>query len=263
MRLFGARALSGRAPLAAESSYDLMYPIYDPAVELVEPIERPAELRAMEWDFRREDGKCWIKGENASTWADYPASVGEFHLIGERTFLIRPDWEWPREERYRGLLDNALDTGVDRESLASRHELTYDTYLRGIGQAGNQLIVWNSEEQLVGPAFRWIALNSAFARSLDWVPSPNEPFGWVDASGALMVKSVFWRDGWIGLEPPRFESLGEGWLVLATARGVERIRQKRPNATYHLWVERHSHGSKPYTGSWHLTSPVSTKHSAR
>ena len=97
--------------------------------------------------------------------------------------------------------------------------------------------------------------NSKFAKSLSWVPSPNRPFEWLDESGGLMVKSIFWRDGWIGLEPPRFEPLGEGWLVLATDLGLARIREARVDAQYHLWVERHSHGKKPYSGNWHLSSP--------
>jgi len=42
-----------------------------------------------------------------------------------------------------------------------------------------------------------------------------------------MVKSVMWRDGWIGLEPPHMESLGEGWLVLSTTTAIKAIIQKR------------------------------------
>ncbi len=262
LRLFGKRALCGRAPRWAESCYDLMYPIYDPALELFAPTERPPELKAMEWDWQNKESERWLLGENAAEWSSYPTSVGPFHIIGERTMFIRPDWEWPREERYRGILDNSATVEPDRESLASSLDLTYDAYLQGAGQIVDQLVIWNSERQLVGPAYRWIAVNSGFAKSLGWVPSPSRPFEWLDESGGLMVKSIFWRDGWIGLEPPRFESLGEGWLVLATDLGLARIREARPNAQYHLWVERHSHGKKPYAGYWHLLSLLPSKNAA-
>jgi hypothetical protein len=262
LRLFGKRELCGRAPRWAESYYDLMYPIYDPALELFHPTERPTELKAMEWDWQNKESERWLRGENAAEWSSYPSSVGPFHIIGERTLFIRPDWEWPREERYRGILDNSETVEPDRESLASSHDLTYDAYLEGACQTVNQLVIWNSERQLAGPSYRWIAVNSSFAKSLGWVPSPTRPFEWLDESGVLMVKSVFWRDGWIGLEPPRFESLGEGWLVLVTDLGLARIHEARPNAQYHLWVERHSHGKKTYAGYWHLLSLLSSKNAA-
>lgn len=255
LRLFGRRALCGRAPEWGESSYDQLYPIYDSALELIDPEERPVELRAMEWDWQNKQEEGWLRGENATEWSSYPKSIAGLHIIGERTLFIRPQWEWPREERYRGILDGSTRPERERDSLASQYELTYETYLRGEGQVQGALVVWNSERQLVGPAYRWIGIASGFARSLGWVPSPSRPFEWQDETGSLMVKSAFWRDGWIGLEPPRFESLGEGWLLLASDRGVEGIREARASAERHLWVERHSHGDKPYSGRWHLVSP--------
>lgn len=72
----------------------------------------------------------------------------------------------------------------------------------------------------------------------------------------MTVKSVYWKDGWIWLEPPRFEALGEGWLVLATSEAVEAIRRLAPMAELHLWVERHSHGERPYDRSWHLSKSL-------
>jgi hypothetical protein len=71
-----------------------------------------------------------------------------------------------------------------------------------------------------------------------------------------MVKSVYWKDGWIWLEPPRFESLGEGWLVLSTEQGIRSIREASNNFELHLWVERHCHGEKSYEGKWHLSKSI-------
>jgi hypothetical protein len=256
MRVLGRRSLSGQAPPGAEKSYDYLYPIYDPELELRQPIERPVELSAMDWDLWDDHGKAWLRGEKADSWNDYPESVNGFHIIGERTWLVRPDWEWPREERHRGLVIGPCDADQTRERLKTSQELTLKCYLRGDGQGDEQLIVLNSERQLIGPAYRWAAINSSFARRLGWRPSDDEPFEWVDSSGNLMVKSVYWRDGWIWLEPPRFESLGEGWVVLSTEQGIRSIREASNNFELHLWVKRYSHGRKSYEGKWHLSKSI-------
>jgi len=256
MRVLGRRALSGEAPSGAEHAYDYLYPIYDPKIELSQAFERPVELRAMDWERLNDYGKAWRSGENADSWGDYPELVDGLRIIGERTWLIRPDWEWPREERHRGLVIGPCSASQTRDCLQTSHELTFERYLRGEGQEDEQLVVLNSERQLVGPAYRWAAINCTFARWLDWRPSDDEPFKWLNSEGNLMVKSVYWKDGWIWLEPPRFESLGEGWLVLATEQGIETIRAASDNIESHLWVERHSHGDKPYEGEWHLSRSI-------
>ncbi len=252
VRLLGRRVLSGQAPSWAEGDYDLFFPLYDPALELVEPRERPREMLAMNWDLGGQPRKDWLQGQDAADWDCYPSSVDELHLIGERSWFIRPDWEWPREERYRAVLIGKMDDDPGRESFATRRELTYAGYLQGDAQEKNQIIVWNSERQLMGPQYRWIAINSNLARELGWALSATNPFEWLDGERRLMIKSVYWKDGWIWLQPPRFEALGEGWYVLASDLAVEAIRRAFPNARTHLWVERHSHGENPYTGSWHL-----------
>jgi hypothetical protein len=255
MRLLGRRALSGQAGRGAEQAYDFFYPLYDPALELIEPRERPSEMLAMNWDFWGERGKDWLQGLDATDWNHYPTSVGGLRLIAERSWFTRPDWEWPREERYRGVLIDSEGDAPDRASLASGHELTYEGYIRGDAQRENQLIIWNNDLHLAGPQYRWVAMNSNVAQELGWTVCPTNPFEWQDSAGHLMVKSEYWKDGWIWLKPPRFEALGEGWYVLASDLAVEAIQRAFPDAQIHLWVERYSHGQKPYKGSWHLRRP--------
>lgn len=252
MRLLGRRTLSGQAHLGSEQNYDFFFPLYDPALELIRPRERPCEMLAMNWDFLSDRGEEWRQGKDAADWNHYPSFIDELHLIAERSWFIRPDWEWPREERYRGVLIDSKGDAPDRGSLASGHELTYQDYVRGVAQERNQLIVWNNERNLVGPQYRWVAMNSNIARELGWTPCPTNPFEWLDRAGHSMVKSVYWKDGWIWLEPPRFDPLGEGWYVLASVLALETIRREFPDSQIHLWAERHSHGDKPYEGSWYL-----------
>ena len=140
--------------------------------------------------------------------------------------------------------------------MKSAVELTYEMYLDGRGQDDKQLIVLNDENQLAGSAYRWAAINSNFARRLAWCPSTNVPFQWLDTRGNVMVESTYWKDGWIWIEPPRFESLGEGWFVSASPGAIEAIRRLAPETKIHLWVKRQSHGNQPYEGKWHLSRPL-------
>jgi hypothetical protein len=256
MRVFGRRSLSGQVSPGAEVAYDQLYPIYDPALEVTQPTERPAELRGLDWRIAGGEREAWLDGACAETWDDYPDSVLGLRIVGERTWLIRPEWEWPREERYRGLVAGAPSQATGRRSLNSAYELTYEMYLSGRGQDEQQLIVLNDERQLSGSAYKWAAINPSFARALGWRPSEDAPFQWLDSSSNVMVTSTYWRDGWVWLEPPRFESLGEGWFVSATPAAIEAMRRLAPEASVHLWVERHSHGERPYAGKWHLSKPL-------
>lgn len=256
MRLLGRRALTGRARRGAEDAYDFLYPIYDPEIELATPQERPVEMKALDWDLWDERGKKWLTGEGGSDWESYPAKLGEEYILAERSWFIRPDWEWPREERYRGVTAHPVDAGLDRRVLASGHELVYSSYLRGDAQDHDNLTIWNNEDQLIGPQYRWVAFNATVARKLGWTPSSTEPFRWDNSEGELMVRSIYWKDGWIWLEPPRFESLGEGWIVVATQSAVDQIVGVFPEAQTQLWVERHAHRERKYDEAWHLTRPL-------
>ena len=256
MRVFGSRSLTGQVPSGAEAVYDHFYPIYDPELELHEPAERPAELQAMEWRFSAPDEEAWRRGANADEWNHYPDSVRGLSLIGERTRFVRPEPTWPYEVRHRGLIVDLSFEG-EGSALMSAFALTYRAYLDGEGQNDKQLIVLNHENHhLVGPAYRWAAINSNIARTLGWHPSNNVPFRWLDSSGNLMVESTYWKDGWVWIARPQFASLGEGWFVSASPAAIEAIRQLEPGTEIHLWVERHSHGNRPYEGKWHLSQAL-------
>ena len=133
------------------------------------------------------------------------------------------------------------------------HDLTYDIYSKGDGLNDPRIIVFNSGIYLISSAHKWIAINSNFARRLGWFLSNDESFAWFDSNGELMVKSVYWKDGWIWVKPPRFDTLGEGWLVLASKKGLEARRKAIEHQKIQMWIERHSHGPKKYEGEWHLS----------
>lgn len=256
MCVYGRRSLFGQIPLGAEVAYDSFYPIYDPKLEVHQPTERPPGFRAMEWRSTANDREAWRQGAGGGEWDHYPKSVDGLSLIGERTWFVRPEWEWPREKRYRGLIEKSIVEANER-ALKSAFALTYELYLDGQGQDDKQFIVLNDEWQLVGPAYRWAAINSNIARTLGWHPSTDVPFQWLDNGGNIMVESTYWKDGWIWIEPPRFQSLGEGWFVSASPAAIDAIRRLAPGIEIHLWVERQSpYGDQPYQGKWHLSRPI-------
>ena len=255
MRVFGKQSLSGQVPPGAEIGYDTFYPIYDQRLELHQAAARPPELRAMAWRFTDNDREAWFQGANASEWTHYPNSIHGMSLIGERTWFVRPEWEWTREERHRGLIGGSVGY-TDAQVLKSMIPLTYEVYLKGVGQDDTQLIVLNNENQLVGPAYCWAAINSNFARALGWRPSAKIPFRWLDPTGDVMVESTYWKDGWRWIAPPRSNSLGEGWFVSASTAAIEEIRRFAPETAIHLWVARHSHGEREYEDNWHLSRPL-------
>ena len=261
MRVLGNFSLSGKAPEGAEEAYDFIYPIYDKILDLYQPIERPNEIIAMDWDSddwnaRDELNKAWLRGDGADNWENYPELIDGLYIIGEKSYFIQPDRDWPREERQRGLFFNYIDPNQSRKILDTSHELTYESYKIGIGQRESQVIICNIEGRLIGSTYKWTAINSNFARKLGWSLSRDEPFAWFDSNGELMVKSVYWKDGWIWVKPPRFDTLGEGWLVLASEKGLEMISNSKEQPEIHMWIERHSHGEKPYSGKWHLSKSL-------
>lgn len=255
MRVFGRQSLSGQVPPGAEIGYDTFYPIYDKQLELHQATKRPPGLQAMEWSFTDNDRELWFEGADAGEWSHYPNSIQGLSLIGERTWLVRPEWELTREERYRGLVRGSA-SDLNEQVLKSALPLTYQVYLNGWGQGNAQLIVLNTENQLVGPAYRWAAINSNLARALGWRPSASVPFQWLDPAGEVMVESTYWKDGWRWIAPPCSDSLGEGWFVSASTNAIEAIRRFAPETEIHLWVERHSHGEREQENKWHLSRPL-------
>ncbi len=255
MVVVGRRVSSGQGSLTDEDAYDRVLPIYDSYLEVLQPSERPVEFTTGEWSSRKVREDAWYQGGGTKEWRCYPDAVGSLPLIGERTWFVRPDWEWPCERRYRGVVAIG-DHSIVKRDMDSEVDLTYESYLDGRGQDPNQLIVFNNDRQLAGPAYRWVAINSNFARALGWLPSTESPFRWLDDKGSVMVESTYWKDGWIWIGPPTGEVLGEGWYVTASPCAIEAIRRRVPQAETHLWVERRSRGNQQHKGQWHLYRPL-------
>lgn len=256
LRVIGNRALTGRALEGIEDHYDELFPIYDPVLELLSPCTKPNELEALEWDRMTGEQKYWESGEGGSNWENYSDCIGEEVILGEVSYIIRAEGEWPREERRRGTCVSPSIKTPEGTSIGTKYSLTYAQYLEGVGQDESQLVLAHDNEQFVGSQYEWVAFNSNIACGLGWVPSDSDAFAWIGVDGEVRVRSLFWRNGWTEFEPPRFETSGKGWVVLASSAAIEEISRAYPDAEVQLWIERHSHGDSPKQHFWKLTKSL-------
>ena len=252
MKLLGRHTLEGSGPDGAEDAYDGLHPLYDAAVELVQPRERPPELRTLDWGFMDSRKEAWAAGAEAEEWSHYPDRIGDLHLIGEFSHFVIPDRDVCQETRIRGVLEaNAFD---DEKSLSAGLDLTRDLWLWQSVDEREKIVAYNDRGLLGGGVYRWASLSSRVAAALDWKPSVTDPFGWLEPGGDLMVRSLFWRDGRVGMASPGSSEtlLGEGWCLLATDAGLEALQNLLPHASVHLLVKRERLGMEASEQSWHL-----------
>jgi len=89
-----------------------------------------------------------------------------------------------------------------------------------------------------GPLFSdadFLALNPRIGFMMGWQVAEEGFFRWVDATGAVMAESLWWQDGnrflndHAGMDAAAYQ----GWLVLATAEGWQRMRPKIANFLVH------------------------------
>lgn len=258
MRVLGRYALEGRGPGGAEEAYDHLFPLYDPVLDWRVPVERPVELRALEWSLRDEREKSWAEGENADEWSQYPECIGSLRIIGEVSYFARPERENSRETRVRGVVDREAGERLRVEAdeyevlLSVGSDLTYEDYACGRAGDAHWIVARNGQRLLAGALYRWVALSAGLARELGWSPSKTDPFGWEDPDGARVVSSVYWRDGRTDVAPPRWDSLEEGWCLLATEEAVRAIAGAVDGAAVHLVVRRQRFGAESSDRRWHL-----------
>ena len=254
MWLLGRYGLEGTGKVWPASSYDWMNPLYDPVLELHAPSTRPAEMQALEWKMLDGREDAWAQGEGADDWERYPQRIEGLHLVAEVSRFVRPERTWCEERRIRGVVSAAAVDG--RESLSISTWLTQAGHLRGSAMDEHQVFARNGSGMLKGGVYGWAALNPRLAGRLGWARANGDPFGWRDPDGRAMVKSIYWRDGWTGVAPPRWDVLGEGWCLLATEAAVEAIVEEAAGAAVRLAVRRQRRGEETFDESWFLERPL-------
>src|SRR6185295_1937375 len=76
----------------------------------------------------------------------------------------------------------------------------------------------------------WLAFNPVLARELNWVRGRHGQFSWLNAEGSTIVKSYYWSDGNMEMQPPKLDNeTGEGWFVVLSKDGLESLKTKWKN----------------------------------
>ena len=253
MRTVGRFALEGKSYSNAEDIYFLLDPTYDPELQLLRPKKRASDMKLLALDRLGNLSKEWREGKGAEEWSNYPHQYDGRIIIGEKTYLIQPDWGWPREERRRCLLASTIDKSEERRFACARNQLTHAKYLKKVEDYEHLLTLENPLGPIEGLQAEWVGLNPTVAQSCGWTLG-DEPFQWVDSSNVVMVESIMWRNGWTDIEPPHGDSTGKGWVTVASNEAIDKILDHFPDASMSMWVERHSYGEgeKESHNYWHL-----------
>ncbi len=198
----------------------------------VEPIERPdfievPNAKDREQLQRHED---WVKTAEEALSLFHTLDKYDRIILGELTKWCWIDWEKPTETRLSMVCHNEWPNWDTPKNVFSffPNKMTWraDNYpdIKGIDELS--LVIYGLPVNVDLGAVEWLAFNPIVGKALGWSFSPDGFFRWIDKSGEIMVESIFWKDGPIGRRPPKMDDVcSDGWLVVATPKAVDLIRQ--------------------------------------
>jgi hypothetical protein len=194
---------------------------YDPDLVAARPIAQPEAVpklpeRDETW-VRAED---WMAGLETGTDRLARTLPGDWIVVAEQSELRRLDQEMPWERRAQAF--QVMRADVPSLPRSVRRTLVGDLASMGPPRDGNPLVhAWD-------PSFRgatvWLSVHPQLARACGWDRDPGVLIGWQDRDGPT-IRSIWWRSGW--LDSNRWtdhDELGEGWLVVAQPRALEKMQ---------------------------------------
>ncbi len=217
-RLIGELWRAGKIEARLAASLVANLRLCDPALALVEPAQRPAEVSTIEtgiWGNDRTD--AWLGAANDAL-ASLPELVDDRVVLAESSELEAVDAHSNRRERRLSVLCARADAGLPHGELIPHGGTcrVADYPDSTAARAGCPVIGHPSGSTDENPAGEWVALDPALALSLDWSVADDGMFRWRDAGGRSMAETVWWQDGPAGMGGPLPEDcVGQGWLVLA------------------------------------------------
>ncbi|MEO6192219.1 MAG: AAA family ATPase [Thermoanaerobaculia bacterium] len=244
---------AGRFPSELVPLLEILLKNADPMMLLFQPDLHPTCIPAIaerlqkrevteprirnDWTSRGSLSVCAVQAELAPQ--------KDWIVLAEETLLRWLDWEEAEETRMGVLLPVTLPP--------PRFEANRDPLSQACIDAGHLLaedyenyeadpacpILLRHGDKYETPGRRFLALNPTVGHLLGWSLSSNGLFRWENASGELMVESLWWQDGWMGYKSLAPEDeVGEGWLVRASRTGWAKLRELYPVLIAHLLVRR-------------------------
>jgi hypothetical protein len=218
-------------------------PGYDPDLIAARPVAKPDEIAGLpgqdEMWIRPED---WVAGIEAAAERLTMTLPGEWIVLGERSELRRIDQDVPWERRMQSF--GVIGAGAPGWFEALHRTLVSELDEIAPPRDGDPLNhSWD-------PSFRgptmWLSLHPRLAAACGWERDPDVLIGWRDEDGPT-VRSIWWRSGW--LDATRWgdhDEVGEGWLVVAQPRALERMETVMQGRLHIAWrVERGFLGPGP------------------
>lgn len=151
-------------------------------------------------------------------------------IIGELTTWSWLDWDLPTEIRMSNVCHPELNNDVDITSpsvlFPSMMHWSAIDYPEITATREPSLVIYGSGSYIDHGGIEWLALNPSIGFYLGWSISENGLFRWVDDNGNTMVESIYWKDGPVSRQPPKMDDIpSNGWLVIASDKAVEKIRE--------------------------------------
>jgi hypothetical protein len=233
----------------------------DAALMLKRPQPRPASLAAL--DAPEYGFKEWVDGSSDAV-PSLLEEIDEMRVIAEKTTLKTLAWGTPTELRHQVLLPADETPRPDSETGLFAAGFPFLTYDRYFGQFAKQyegtepVIVaqgWPFQTRGAG----WIGVNPALALRLGWIPSGEGFLEWLDDTGQVVVKTVWWCDGLLEHQAPMHgDQVGQGWLVLAAPSAFTALIDTEP-LRFTKFVSRQTFGEEALGPVSHLeiAEPIS------
>lgn len=171
-------------------------------------------------------------------------------ILGEITKWRYLDWKRPTEIRMSTIGHKAWSQEETPEDPSSffpwRGYWSADEYPKFNSIHKPSLVIYGSPDSIDHGGTSWLAFNPGIAFQLGWNMSPQGLFRWENSSGDIMVESLFWKDGPIEREPPKFEICSNGWLVIASKEAVDKILEFMGDSALKIDIVNRNYGDNPY-----------------
>jgi hypothetical protein len=204
---------------------------HDPAMIVTDPSPRPLAISPITIENRLGVNSEWLTQINGVlNQARWKIPDGRI-ILAEETTLKRLEREEPTETRRITMCLSSTPelTSDDRDDsffeTLINHYVTEYPRLR-VNADPVPMVLRHTPFYYNSPGKRWLALNPTVGYKLGWILAAENLFKWVDSSGQIMVESVWWTDGLLDRTIPySHNEVGEGWLVLATPKAFEQLRE--------------------------------------
>ena len=194
-----------------------------------EPVARPEVVPVAPSAGHEQTLNRWLDGIEARLDECVDASAkGGQTLLGASVRLTVLNWHHLSEVYRCG-----ANAGSERDGAVSFMQHRWPLFREEAGGEGWEVEDPSSGQPLIienrGSSFQqyqsdWLAFDPRVAASLGWVPDLGQPRTWRNTKGSVMVRSVWWIDGWWGHGERSFDDTeATGYGVIATDAGLQEI----------------------------------------